>query len=91
MNFSDSFLEEPGIIPKQEPKHSTRDFGNDPPEVDPETNLPTQPPPPTRQVEMENGEVYTEKYCYTCHFYRDLRTVHCSFCNNCVEDFDHHW
>lgn len=83
------FLEDPGIIPKESPTFSTRDFGPNPPEIDPENGLTTTPPESTREVEVE-GQIYIEKYCYTCFFYRSPRTVHCSFCNNCVEEFDHH-
>lgn len=30
------------------------------------------------------------KYCYTCHMFKPPLTVHCSKCNECCLDFDHH-
>ncbi len=30
------------------------------------------------------------KYCYTCCIYRPKRAVHCSLCDACVEQMDHH-
>jgi hypothetical protein len=48
------------------------------------------PPPKTQERVLEDGEIILIKYCYTCNFYREPRTVHCSFCNSCIDEFDHH-
>ncbi|CAL4092380.1 unnamed protein product, partial [Meganyctiphanes norvegica] len=43
----------------------------------------------TRTVEIK-GTSLTLHYCYTCKIFRPPRANHCSSCNNCVEQFDHH-
>eukprot|EP01080_Neovahlkampfia_damariscottae_P004764 gene4764-8346_t len=49
-----------------------------------------EPPPKHKEVTLPSGETILLKYCYTCNFYRKPRMVHCSFCNSCIDEFDHH-
>lgn len=47
------------------------------------------PPPPPPSF-TEGYHVVEQRWCYTCHLYRPLRSVHCRFCDVCLYRRDHH-
>lgn len=48
---------------------------------------------PTHDAESEavvDGLKDKLQFCHSCHIVRPPRAKHCRYCDNCVEDFDHH-
>lgn len=47
------------------------------------------PLPASLYLEVD-GELLPHRYCRTCNIYKPPRASHCSDCDNCCKEFDHH-
>eukprot|EP00118_Oscarella_pearsei_P009105 m.50457 g.50457 ORF g.50457 m.50457 type:complete len:184 (+) comp34072_c0_seq8:341-892(+) len=78
---------DPGIVPRAcllEAEYNER------PQFEAEGTGSTFVPPVRTKDVMVNGKAVKLKFCFTCKIFRPPRASHCSTCNNCVENFDHH-
>ncbi|XP_071818423.1 palmitoyltransferase ZDHHC9-like [Apostichopus japonicus] len=80
-------MSDPGIIPRATADEAADIEKNI--EVPKQDNPTYRPPPRIKEVTV-NGVSLTLKFCYTCRIFRPPRASHCSICDNCVDNFDHH-
>ncbi|CAF3444367.1 unnamed protein product [Rotaria sp. Silwood1] len=77
---------DPGILPRGTSDevlyHERANLSNSPQNV----ALPGR----TLDVRMESGHVIQLKFCSTCKIFRPPRVSHCSLCDSCIANFDHH-
>jgi len=53
------------------------------------TEMSVEKKPTQREIQV-NGQLVTVSFCETCNIWRPPRCSHCSFCDNCILNFDHH-
>lgn len=80
---------DPGIIPRAKPEEAAyiEKLMQDNSVRDEQTGY--RPPPRSCDIVLKGSNMKL-KYCFSCKIFRPPRASHCSLCDNCVENFDHH-
>ncbi|CAF3991104.1 unnamed protein product [Rotaria magnacalcarata] len=88
VNYLFASLHDPGVLPRPNADEILQ--------TEKENNIQTDvnghyfPSLPLPRTILVRNVPYASSYCYTCRVYRLPRVSHCSVCNVCVQNFDHH-
>ncbi|CAF3418929.1 unnamed protein product [Rotaria socialis] len=88
VNYLFASLHDPGVLPRPNADEILQ--------TEKENNIQTDanghyfPSLPLPRTILVRNFQYASSYCYTCRVYRLPRVSHCSICNVCVQNFDHH-
>jgi len=81
---------DPGIIPRQTRADAWRQVLQSRGGTQRLEDIDQRTPLPQTITMLIDGEMATCRYCSTCHVYKPPRASHCSDCDNCCKEFDHH-